>query len=233
MSNLLEMLKTRREEKAGDVIDIARRCASGEAPDPDRILAACQAADMSDESFLALVDLIAKRAILRRSAADHAPAEREAKDLEQGIAKAYEMQRAAEEKFADQVRPLEAKLKSLRSRVESAGSAVDMLGRDDMLPPHLREARESASRRVNAACDAVRPVSDRLESLERELGYAREKLNPTGKTSSTMREIDAQEFMKSADYRIGKAREELAALEAKRDAAKAEHARIDKECRAF
>ncbi len=149
--SIMQLLKTRRAEKAGDVTDLAKRVAAGETVDPDRILDACGAAGIDDETFLELVDLVERRQALRIRAAGLKDAERDRDQLTKRIA-AEDAKLAEARKAHDAAcEPIREQLAIAEGRWADAALAREQLLSPSNLPKSLADRRHKAGYAVEKA----------------------------------------------------------------------------------
>lgn len=234
--SILQILKTRREEKASDIHDLARRVANGETVDPDRIMSACEAADMSDEAFMKLVDLIESRETLKRTAAEYEAARRDVTDAENAIAE----DRAAFDKLAEQhaaaMAPIWHRLQLAEKRKAAAYEAEHKLTTDAMLPWHLRDAREQARKEAVLAGDALSKELGALALLERDAARAQESIDrdPVRVYDQPCMPRDvAASFLATAPSEIAFRKGRVQEMQTLAAAAKAKHESAQKACRDF
>jgi hypothetical protein len=207
--SILELLRTRREEKAGDVMGLARMAAAGEAPDVDRLIQAMTAAGMDDEAFNDLVDMIERRDRYRATAARGLSAAVEVQRLEACLKKIDDDHSAVEQKYIEGRRPVQAALDDAREVVADANRARNALALAHNLPAELTARREAARKRLLDAAAAVHDQRENVGRLVEELAGARAKL--AGDTSGRVRmnQPDAEAIVKYGPSRIEAARAEL------------------------
>jgi hypothetical protein len=241
------MLTRRREERLTGILDYAKAVAAGKEVDPDTLLAVLHRANTSDDDFTALVDLIRRRAELRKTAAGVDAATAESDSIERKI----EAQQAAIE---ETLRKLEAALTPLRiayraaqDKLVTCRSAAESLVSIPMLPKSLADRREAARRDHITADSECRVHEESLARGERELADATVRLGGAGRLDAAVQSyrddaarsgLDAQTFrvvesVISARRRIADANRVLPPLIEARDAARAEYEAAVQACRDF
>ncbi len=231
--SLLNMIRSRRDEKNVDVIDLSRRIASGETVDPDRIIEAVQAAGMDDKQFCDLVDLHDRRDKLKRVAEQGPAAKREVEVMEAEIKKINDEEIAAEQKFDERRRPFFVKLDAAKQRAENAWRANGDLFQSNLVPKHLSDAREAARQRMIAAGENRRPAERFLEQVEQEIRYAKSAVSDDENKLTRMSPEAGARILESADYRLSNAKAELEKLNAAHDEAKRAFDAANQACRDF
>jgi chromosome segregation ATPase len=231
--SILNLLRSKREEKASDVQDLARRVANGETVDPDRILQAVSAAGMDDEGFCELVELIERRNKIRERADREANAEREKAAVEKELAAINEAWKASNNKFEEQHAPVAARLEAVNSRLADARSARESLRQDNNLPSGLRDARRAAEKRHREALFAKDAPQKRLAEHEYLVKHAKAHRDTPLEATLPMTEFQIKQTLEEAAAMSAHLRRELEAAQAKCDEAKAALAAIDKQCRDF
>jgi chromosome segregation ATPase len=218
------LLRRHREERSGDVHDLARRLGSGEDVDPEAVIRATTAAGMSDDDFLELVDLVRTRHELKRLAATAPAIDAELAAIRQAIAKHRATLDDAERKYREAVTPLAYQERDAETRAAEANNARGQLTDARNLPRGLVDAIDAARAAVHKAGAAVNAKREELDKQTARSKSAREELDRHyGGADKAIAELDGgagprdhnSEWMKlveNAKYgavRAGTAREEL------------------------
>jgi hypothetical protein len=168
--SIIELLRTRRQKRSGDATELARRVAAGEAIDPELILDATDAAGMTDEDFLALVELIARRTGLKATAATGPAAAAELQAVEAALTKHRQELDAAEQRYYRAVEPLEIQRSEAISRAATATAAAQALMRE--IPAELRQRIEETRQDVLSTSSALRQREATIEKNTRRVDDA-------------------------------------------------------------
>ncbi len=85
LADIRSLLRSRREERAGDVFTMDRRLARNESVDPDELLAAMTVAGMDDAALADLVDMVARRSEYRSRSGKLSAAQKELANVKGAI----------------------------------------------------------------------------------------------------------------------------------------------------
>jgi hypothetical protein len=199
--DIRSLLKSRRQERAGDVFDMARRLARNESIDPDELLAALTAAGINDAALADLVDMLTRRDEYRAKAATLPAAQKELAAVRDGIKRQREALDEAERRYRRAVEPLIEQESAAEVRVNEATSAASALMAPRNLPAAIVARAEEAREALNDAGSAVREIEseiarqkrraeDGLAVLEREGGF--------DKWDSLYSQPDRRQYMSAA-----------------------------------
>jgi len=247
MLDVRSLLRSRREQKAGDVFALARQLSRDESVDPDVLAAAVAAAGMDEDALVDLVDLLRRRDECRAKAATLATAERELASVRGAISRQREALEEAEKRYRRAVEPLIAQEEAAADKVKQATAAASALLSQQNLPRVIVERIEAAKGRVHQAESTLREaeqeqarqrrrVEDGLMVLEPLGGFDKHNAkyeSPTGRELMTADALAAVEDVRGGRHRISVAEEKLLELRRERDAAKADYDNVMREAKEF
>jgi|GEM_PF-5306624 len=245
--DIRSLLKSRREERAGDVFDMARRLVRNESVDPDELLAALTAAGMDEAALADLVDILARRADYRVKASTLASAEKELANVRSAISRQREALDEAEKRYRIAVEPLLAQEESAESRVSVATSATSALMAPANLPAEINARVESARESLHDAGAAVREIENEIDRQERRVEDGLAVVEREGGLTKCVAQYDqpdqrhnmrlavqeAVENVRGGRHRISDATNRLTDAVAARDVAKAAYDAAEKAARDF
>lgn len=247
MLDIRSLLRSRRDQKTGDVFALARQLSRDQSVDPDVLAAAVAAAGMDEDALIDLVDLLRRRDEYRAKAGTLAAAEKELASVRDAIKRQREALEEAEKRYRRAVEPLIVQEEAAAARVSEATSAVSALAAPVNLPADVN-ARVDAARK--SALDAgtevrkidnevsiqERRVKDGLEVLEREGGFdkcAKYYDDEHRRKSLRFAVQEAVEHVRGGRHQLPEIKDRLAKAIAARDAAQAAFSAAEKAARDF
>lgn len=250
MATLLDvrnLLRSRREERAADLTEMARRLARNESVDPDDVLAAMAVTGMDQNTVDELVDLFVMRNENRAKGSTLPAAEKELAAVRDAIKRQREAFDEAERRYRLAVEPLLAREQAAESKVREATNALHALTLPANLPAEVNDRVEAARkafqdaeanlRKVQNEIDLQeRRVEDGLAVVDREGGFDRcagQYDDQAQRTNMRFATQAAVEGIRGGRYRLTEAKPRLAEAVAARDAAKAVLAAAEKAARDF
>jgi hypothetical protein len=245
--DIRSLLKSRREERAGDVFDMARRLVRNESVDPDELFAAMTAAGMDDDGLTALVDMIARRSDYRAVAKKLPDAEKELASVRDGIRRQREALEEAERRYRKAVEPMLAQEQAAEARVADATRAASALLSPTNLPASIVSRIEEAREGLHEADAKVREVQSEIDRQERRAEAGLEVLDgdggfdkwhsqyndPQRRPYMNEKILAAVENVRGGRHRVAEAAKRLEEVVAARDAAKAAYVAAENAAREF
>jgi len=245
--DIRSLLKSRREERAGDVFDMARRLVRNESVDPDELFSAMTAAGMDDDGLTALVDMIARRADYRAKAQTLPGAEKELASVRDAIKRQREALDEAEKRYRTAVEPLIRQEDAAQARVSEATSAAAALSNPRNLPAVFVARIEETRDALHKAQDEVRKVQEHLGRQSRRVEDALEALDREGgfdRNNSQYENVERRPFMNASTlaaienvrggrHQIAEANKQLAEVATARDTAQLAYEAAEKAARDF
>jgi DNA repair exonuclease SbcCD ATPase subunit len=241
------LLRSRRQTKTSDVLELARRLARNETIDPDDVLASTAAAGVDDDAFADLVDMIRRRDELRRLAAQRPALERDLEAAREAIRRQRAALDEAEARYRRAVEPLIAAEAAAEERARQAGVAANELLARANLPTALVERLEDARETLHAADANFREAKASHDRQQRRAVEARAALDDEGGFEKAAKRYDSPddrgllsaraaklvEDVRHGSHRAAELAEQLAALTVERNAAQAAFDAAETACREF
>ena len=250
MPSLLDvrsLLRSRREKKAGDVFDLAKRIANDESIDADEILAAVTAAGVGDDELVELVDLVRRRAEYRSRAASAPAAEKELAQVKEAISRQREALEEAERRYRRAVEPLIEQESRAEAKVREANAAASALMAHGNLPRVMVERIEQARDQLHDANRAVQEIEATIERQTQRAETAAEKLEAEGgfnKRNAQYDDPDLRQMLtfdivrlvedvRGGRHQVAEAQKRLAEVKTVRDGALAAFQEAERNARDF
>jgi chromosome segregation ATPase len=247
MLDIRSLLRSRRDQKTGDVFALARQLSRNESVDPDVLAAAVAAAGMDEDALIDLVDLLRRRTEYRAKAGTLAAAEKELASVRDAIKRQREALEEAEKRYRRAVEPLIAQEEVAAARVSEATSAASALAAPVNLPAEINARVEAARKSLHDAGVEVRKVENEIDTQERRVedglavvdregGFDRcagQYDDPAQRPHMRFATQAAVEGVRGGRYRLPEIKDRLAKAIAARDAAQAAFSAAEKAARDF
>jgi hypothetical protein len=247
MLDIRSVLRSRREQKTGDVFALARQLSRDESVDPDVLAAAVAAAGMDEDALVDLVDLLRRRDECRAKAGTLAAAEKELASVRDAIKRQREALEESEKRYRRAVEPLIFQEEAAASRVSEAASAASALAAPANLPAEINAGVEATRKSLHDAGVEVRKIENEMDLQERRVedgltvvdrdgGFERVSQyydDPARRQSMRFAVQEAVEGIRGGRHRLSEAKPRLADAVAARDAAKVAFDAAEKAAREF